>query len=145
MWAVPSQNGDLTILRGTRIYPRGRHTVRIARTILAALISVSVAAMPAAARGISVAKSDASAVADTASAAGMPHGCEHHAAPGDHGSKPADDGGSMAAGCASCCTYVAAEPPSLALAPTHATLAPISAAFAVVCAIGSLPFRPPRI
>src|SRR5439155_25816867 len=122
--AVPSQNGDLTILRGTRIYPRGRHTVRIARTILAVLIAVSLTAMPAAARAISLAKSDASAVADTASAAGMPHGCEHHAAPGDHGSKRADDGGSMAAGCARCCTYVTPEPPSLAVAPTHGDLAP---------------------
>jgi hypothetical protein len=119
--------------------------VSIVRTILAAVISVSVAVMPAAAGAMSVAKSIQNGVSDVAPSATMPDDCDHHASPAHRGSKAPDDCASMAACAAKCFNYTGTVLPSIALAPTASRLQPMAAAGFVVSKIDSPPFRPPRV
>lgn len=115
----------------------------IARTILAAVISVSVAVMPAAAGAIPVAKPIQNGVSEVAPS--MPDDCDHHASPAHRGSKAVDDCASMAACAAKCFNYTGTVLPSIALAPTASRVQPVAAAGFVVSKIDSPPFRPPRV
>ena len=123
----------------------GRQPVSIVRTILAAVISVSVAVMPAAAGAVPVARSIQNGISEVAPSAAMPDDCDHHPAPGHRGSKAADDCASMAACAAKCFNYTGTVLPSIALAPTASRLQPVAAARFVVSKIDSPPFRPPRV
>jgi hypothetical protein len=119
--------------------------VSIVRTILAVVISVSVAVMPAAAGAMPVAKSSPNGISELAPFATMPDDCQHHASPGHHGSKAADDCASMAACAVKCFNYAGTDLPGIALVPTASRLQPVAAGGVVASKIGSPPFRPPRV
>ena len=140
-----SRNGGFAIYRENAYRRPGRQPVSIVRTILAAVISVSVAVMPAAAGAVPVAKSLQNAVSEVAPSATVPDDCDHHAAPGHRGSKAADDCASMAACAAHCFNYTGTVLPSIALAPTASRSQPVAAAGFVVSKIDNPPFRPPRV
>jgi hypothetical protein len=119
--------------------------VRIVRTILAVVVAVSVAVLPATAGTLPVAKASESQATEVALSAAMPVDCDHHAPARDRGSKAADDCAAMAACAASCFNYAGTVVPEVALVPTASRLQPVAATDLVVSKIGTPPFRPPRV
>ncbi len=119
--------------------------MRLARTILVALIAAAVAVVPATAGLMPVAKASEPPAAHALHAGAMPVDCDHHAPPRDQGSKPAGDWAAMAACAAHCFNYSGTVVPALKPAPTASRLQPITAVAFVVSDIGSPPFRPPRV
>jgi hypothetical protein len=116
--------------------------MRYARLILACLIALSVAVLPAGAVGAfaAVAKSADLAISDS-----MPDCCDHEMPPCDH---PAGDMGRCGAiaGCmAKCFSYVGTPSPGALLAPVGAAVQPNWITDLVLLNIGSQPFRPPRV
>lgn len=116
----------------------------IARTILAAVIAVSVAVMPAAAGAVAAAGASRDAFVGTADSA-MPVDCAHHNSPADRGSKGADDCGSLAACAVKCFNYVGSVVPGIATTPKASRLLPVVAVGCVASNIAAPPFRPPRV
>jgi hypothetical protein len=112
----------------------------LARTILAIVIALSVAALPATAGCISVAKSAPQTVQSA-----MPDDCDHHGSPPAHGSKGMDDCASMGLCAIKCFNYAGTVLPHVVLAPTRSAPQPVAASDLVVSQIGSPPFRPPRV
>jgi hypothetical protein len=121
--------------------------VRILRTIMAVLLAVAVAAMPAAAGVMAAAEMKADASAGMAHAGDMPADCAHHhaPAPGDQGQKGGDDGAAMAACAVHCFTYVGTIVPGIAVVPTSSRLAPLASTDQIASDRAAPPFRPPRI
>jgi len=111
-----------------------------ARTILALVIALSVAALPAAAGCITVVKS-----APQTLQSAMPGDCVHHGSPPVHDSKAMDDCASMGLCAAKCFNYTGTVLPHVMLAPTGSALQPVATGDLVVSQIGSPPFRPPRV
>jgi uncharacterized protein involved in copper resistance len=115
-------------------------TLRIGRNIIAILISLSVATLPAAAGFAAV-----SAAADMSMSSAMPD-CDHHnhATPANKPQKTADD--CMAACALHCFNFTTTGFSDVAfLLPASATLRPARVDGAVSSLIGNPPFRPPRI
>jgi hypothetical protein len=119
--------------------------VRIVRTILAVVVAVSVAVLPATAGALPAAKASETSVVEVALSAAMPVDCDHHAPARDRGSRAADDCATMAACAASCFNYAGTVVPGVAPVPTASRLQPVVATALVVSKIGSPPFRPPRV
>jgi hypothetical protein len=112
----------------------------LARTILAVVIALSVAVLPAAAGCITVAKS-----APQTMQSAMPDDCDHHGSSPVHGSKAMDDCASMGLCPAKCFNYAGTALPHVIVALTGSALQPVAAGDLVVSQIGSPPFRPPRV
>jgi hypothetical protein len=119
--------------------------VRIVRAILAVVVAVSVAVLPATAGAVRAAQASERSVAEAALSAAMPVDCDHEAPARDRGSRPADDCATMAACAANCFNYAGTVVPEIAPVPTASRLQPIAATDLVVSKIGSPPFRPPRV
>jgi hypothetical protein len=116
--------------------------MRYARLILACLIALSVAALPAGAVGAfaAVAKS-----ADLAISSSMPDCCDHEMPPCDHPGGDTGLCGAMAGCMAKCFSYVGTSSPGALLARVGAVIQPNWIADLVLLNIGSPPFRPPRL
>jgi hypothetical protein len=116
--------------------------VRIVRTIMAVLLAIAVAAMPAAAGAMSAAgvARDAAATAQS-----MPVDCAHHHAPADRGSKGGHDGAGFAACAAHCFTYVGTLVPAVAILLKASPLEPLVDTGRIASNTAAPPFRPPRI
>src|SRR5262245_42225065 len=114
--------------------------MRYARFILACLITLSVAALPAAAAGAFTAEAKSS---DVAMSSSMPDCCDRESLPCD---KPAGDLGPCATfSCmAKCFSYVGAPSPGV-LVPVKTADQPRRTIDLVLLKIGSPPFRPPRV
>jgi hypothetical protein len=112
----------------------------LARTILAVVIALSIAALPAAAGCITVVKS-----APQTLQSAMPDDCDHHGSSPAHGSKTMDDCASMGLCAAKCFNYAGLTLPHVMLGPTGSALQPVANGDLVVSQIGSPPFRPPRV
>jgi len=112
----------------------------LARTILAIVIALSVAALPATVGCVSVAKSSPQTVQSA-----MPDDCDHHGSSPAHGSKAMDDCASMGLCAIKCFNYAGTVLPFLMFAPTRSAPQPVATGDLVVSLIGSLPFRPPRV
>src|SRR3974390_1593910 len=119
--------------------------MRLIRTILIAVIAISVAAVPSTAGFVLAAKASEGAIGHTVGMSSMPTGCEHHRPAAERGSRPSADCDSMAACAANCFNYAGTVVPAVAPGPTAARLQPIAAAGLVASNIGHPPFRPPRI
>jgi hypothetical protein len=117
--------------------------LRIARTILVALLAMALAILPA---RVGFAASVAAAT-DMSVTQAMPD-CEHHqhhSAPADHTQKPAHDAACLAACAAICSGFTATDVSGIAYAaPEAATLKPMHVSTALASLMGSPPFRPPR-
>ena len=118
--------------------------VRIVRTIMAVVLAVAVAAMPAAS-AVAAAGTMHDASAAVAHSAAMPEDCPHHHAPADHGQKGADDCTSMAACAVHCFTYVGTVAPGIAMMPKSSHLRPLASAGRIRSNLAAPPFRPPRV
>lgn len=116
---------------------------RIAQTIFAMIIALSVATLPAAAGFAAVSAS----TADMSVSSAMPD-CDHHihAAPAGKPQKTADDFACMAACALHCFSFTATDFSGVAFSlPASAALRPARVDGAVSSLMGSPPFRPPRI
>ncbi len=120
------------------------NTVRLARTILVALIAAAVAVVPATAGFVPVKASETTA-AHAVHPGAMPVDCDHHAPPRDQGSQPADDCAAIAGCVTHCFNYSGTVVPAITPAPPPSLMQPTVAAAFVVSDIGSPPFRPPRV
>lgn len=120
------------------------------RPILAVLIAISIAVLPASAGLMAAAKGSEPAMSATAPMS-MPVDCPHHgigqSTGSDHskGSKTADGCASMIGCAVSCFNYAGTQVPALTLAAASFRIQPVPAADLVVSNRGSPPFRPPRI
>jgi len=115
---------------------------RIGQTILAIVLALSVAMLPAT---IGFAAS-ATAATEMSVTQAMPD-CEHnhHNAPADKTQKSADHGACMAACAAICFGFSAFDVTDIAYsAPVRVALKPLRASTALSSLMGSPPFRPPR-
>jgi hypothetical protein len=115
---------------------------RIGQTILAIVLALSVAMLPAT---VGLATGVAAATEMSVTQA-MPD-CDHHQhnAPADKTQKPADHGACMAACAAICFGFTATDVSGIAyLPPVSASLTPLRASTAISSLMGSPPFRPPR-
>lgn len=113
---------------------------RIAQTILAMMIALSVATLPAAAGFAAVSAS----TADMSVSSAMPD-CDHHnhATPANKPQKTADD--CMAACALHCFNFTATDFSGIAFSlPASAALRPARVDGAVSSLMGNPPFRPPR-
>jgi hypothetical protein len=119
--------------------------VRIVRTILAVVLAVSVAVMPAAAGALAAAGATPDASAATLHSAAMPDDCAHHHAPGDPDSKSTDHGAALAGCVVHCFTYAGTVVPGIALTPKASPLQPLFDTGRVAANIAAPPFRPPRV
>ncbi len=135
----------LTIRPRERNFPSKRQAVSIIRTILVALIALSVAVLPAAGGMMPAAKQGGTLRSEQASSAAMPVDCQHSVPVRDHGSKPLNDCAGMASCAVNCFSYAGTTVPVIALAPTCSTPHPIIEAGVAMSKIGSPPFRPPRV
>ena len=118
--------------------------VSIARTVLAVLVAVSLAVVPAGARAVAPVMSHGEAQSETGWTADMPD-CRHHAPAKDQDSRRMGDCAAMAA-CGKCLNFAAAMfVAALAPAPTAVRLQSIVAEQTAPSRIGSPPFRPPRV
>jgi hypothetical protein len=119
--------------------------IRIGRTIIAVLIGLSVATLPAT---LGFAASVATTTAMEISATQAMPDCDHHhhAAPSNQTKKTADDGACMA-GCAlTCFNFTAACFSAIVFSsPASAALKPVQASNIFASQMGSPPFRPPRV
>ena len=114
---------------------------RIGRTILAFVVALSVAMLPAAAGFAAVSKTIDASVSEA-----MPD-CEHHhhKLPSDQTQKTADDGACMAACALNCFSFTATTFSGIAFSsPASAALKPVYASSIFASQMGSPPFRPPR-
>jgi hypothetical protein len=119
--------------------------VRIVRTIMAVLLAVAVAAMPAAAGAMAAAGTRQDASVAMAHAGDMPADCVHHQAPADRGSNGPDHGAAMAACADHCFTYVGTVAPGLAMTAPPSHLEPLASVGRIATNLAAPPFRPPRI
>ncbi len=110
------------------------------RTIIVFLLSLSVAAVPAA----GVAAAAVQSLQITA-AAPAPECCEHHGAPCDSNSKVPGECASMAACAAHCFNYADPIAGDIVFVAVPVTLQPNYRSEVVVSQIASPPFRPPRV
>jgi hypothetical protein len=117
--------------------------VRIVRTIMAVVLALAVAAMPAAASAVAAAGTTHDGSAAVAHSAAMPADCPHHHAPADHGHK--SDGAAMAACAVKCFTYAGTVVPTIVMAPKAPQPRPLVRAGPVASKIAAPPFRPPRV
>jgi hypothetical protein len=116
-------------------------TIRIGRTIIAVLLGLSVATLPAAGGFAASSKTMETSVSET-----MPDCNHHHNLPSDKTQKTADDGACMAACALSCFNFTAPGFAGIAFSqPASAALMPVRASIHVSSRMGSPPFRPPRI
>jgi uncharacterized protein involved in copper resistance len=116
---------------------------RIAQTILAIIIALSVATLPAAAGFAAVSAS----TADLSGSSAMPD-CDHHnhATPAGQPQKSTDDLACLAACALHCFSFTATDFSGIAFSsPASAALKPVRMNGAVSSLMGSPPFRPPRI
>jgi len=119
--------------------------VHIVRTIIAVVLAVAVAAMPAAASAVAAAGMTHDASAAVAHSAAMPEDCAHHHAPADRDHKGADDCAAMAACAVHCFTYVGTVVPGIAMMPKSSHLRPLPSAGRITSNLAAPPFRPPRV
>ena len=118
--------------------------MNIGRTILALLIALSVAVLPAGARFNTPAKSsDMAETADTADMTEMAAMEDMDCCP--HKAKPCDACPSMTTCPLTCVGFVAASSSNIIFPSLVASLSPLSAANAFHSQKGSPPFRPPRV
>jgi hypothetical protein len=112
--------------------------MNVGRTILASLIALSVALLPAAggAGGKSPAPAGMSVMED------MPDCCPHKANPCE---KAMDDCAAMATCALKCCSFAGTALPIIVFPSTFASLTIPLAANPFASQTGSPPFRPPRI
>jgi uncharacterized protein involved in copper resistance len=116
--------------------------MRIGRTIVAVLVALSVATLPAA-TGFA---SGAMTAMEISASPAMPD-CDHHHhnAPGGKTQKSMDDGACMAACALNCFNFMAAAFSGIAFSsPATAALKPVHASNIFASLMGSPPFRPPR-
>ena len=115
--------------------------LRIGRTIVAVLVALSVATLPAA-TGFAAGATTAMEISASQAMADCDH---HHAAPSDKTQKTADDGACMAACALNCFNFMAAAFSGIAFSsPASAALRPVHASSIFASQMGSPPFRPPR-
>lgn len=119
--------------------------MKIVRTILALLIAISVAALPATAGVMPAVGSSDMVVTRAAVTSVMSVNCEHHAPVRDHGSKTSNDCASMAACAASCFNYTGTVVPVIAPTSTTSRLQLPPADRLAMSNLGTPPFRPPRV
>ena len=112
----------------------------VGRTILAILIAVSVALLPAAAGAAF--KMQAAQAMEISATQQMDDGCPGHASPGN---KAADDCTSMAACAINCFNFVGHDAVVLAAPPAATTIGPMLPDQIAASQPASPPFRPPRI
>ena len=115
-------------------------TLRLGRTILAIVIGLSVAILPATAGYTASA-----AISEMSASAAMPD-CDHdHGASGDPTQKPAHDCACMAACALSCFNFTATACSDITFSSsTSAALKPVRTADKLPVQMASAPFRPPR-
>jgi hypothetical protein len=118
--------------------------VRIVRTIMAVVLALAVAAMPAAASAVAAAGTTHDGSAAMAQTAAMPDDCAHHHAPADR-DKKGHDGAAMAACAVHCFIYVGTSVPAIAMTPQASQPRPIVDSGRIASNIAAPPFRPPRI
>lgn len=115
---------------------------RISRTILAMLVALAVATLPAA---TSLAGVAASAATLSASSAMPDCGHHHHAARANETQKIADDFACMAACALTCFNFPVTAFSSIPFSlPASGVLKPVGASRHVSSLMGTPPFRPPR-
>ena len=117
-------------------------TTRIGRTIIATLVALSVATLPAA-TGFAAATKTATEV----SASQAMTDCDHHQhkAPGGQTQKTADDGACMASCALNCFNFTEAGFSGIVFSSSaSAALKPVHASNIFASLLGSPPFRPPR-
>jgi hypothetical protein len=115
--------------------------MRIGRTIVAVLVALSVATLPAT---TGFAAGAAKAMEVSVSPA-MPDCDHHHNAPGGKTQKTTDDGACMAACALNCFNFMTTANSSIDFSsPASATLKPVHASNIFASQLGSPPFRPPR-
>jgi hypothetical protein len=133
--------------RERRLDAGARQAVDIVRTIVAVVIAIAVAVMPASAGGIAAGRMTQDASSGAVHSATMSMDCMHHHAPGHRGSKNADDPASFAACAAKCFNFagVGAVAPAFAAAPTASRLRAVVVARRVTSNLAAPPFRPPRV
>jgi hypothetical protein len=119
--------------------------VRVVRTILAFVLSVSIAVVPATAGGVPAAGQESAAKIAATGIDCSHHGAAHHDGAGGNGAKAGDDCASMTACAVKCFAYAGAVLPPTVPAPAGWRLQPIGAAGLLVAQIGNPPFRPPRV
>jgi hypothetical protein len=114
---------------------------RIGRIIVAALVALAVAMLPAT---IGFAAGAPTAIGTSASQA-MPDCDHHHHAPSDKTQKTADDGACMAACALNCFNFMTTAFSGIAYAVlSSAALLPVPASSNISSQMGNPPFRPPR-
>ena len=115
--------------------------MRIGRTIVAVLVALSVATLPAA-TGFAA---DATTAMEISAVPAMPDCDHHHNAPGGKTQKSMDDGSCMAACALNCFNVMAAAFSAVAFSPpASAALKPARTSSNISSLMGSPPFRPPR-
>lgn len=115
--------------------------MRIGRTIVAVLVALAVATLPAA-TGFAA---GATTAAEISASPAMPDCDHHHNAPGGKTQKSMDDGACMAACALNCFNFMAAGFSAIAFSSlATATLKPVHASNIFASLMGSPPFRPPR-
>ena len=118
--------------------------IRIGRTIIAVLIGLSVATLPATLGfAASVATTTAMEILATQAMPDCDH--HHHAAPSSQTNKTMDDGACMACCALTCFNFTAACFSAIVFSsPASAALKPVRTRIHVASQMGNLPFRPPR-
>lgn len=117
-------------------------TARIGRTIVAILVALSVATLPAAA-GFAAGATTTKEISASEAMADCDH--HHHSAPSDKTQKTADDGACMASCALNCFNFTAAGFSGIAFwSPAGAALKPTHASNIYASLLSSPPFRPPR-
>ena len=115
--------------------------MRIGRTIIAVLVALAVATLPAA-TGFAA---GATTAMEISASPAMPDCDRHHNAPGGKTQKSMDDGACMAACALNCFNVMAAAFTGIAFSsPATAALKPARTSGNISSLMGSPPFRPPR-
>ena len=112
---------------------------RIGRTILALLVALSVAVLPAVAAAASIAKSGNVAISTGAA------DCHHHASQPDHHNKTMDECACMAACAFSSFSFATPLVTGVLLRTSVTVVQPVRTDNAVFAYIETPPFRPPRV
>ncbi len=112
----------------------------LARTILAAMIALSVALLPAAGGAVAGLKA-----ADVSVSEPMHDCCEHGAMPCDQAQKAVDDCMSTAACVLKCFNFSGIASSSMLIAQAESTIEPVRVSQLVGSQTGCPPFRPPRV
>jgi hypothetical protein len=115
--------------------------MRIGRTIVAVLVAMAVATLPAA-TGFAA---GATTAMEISASSAMPDCDHHHNAPDGKTQKSMDDGACMAACALNCFNVMAAASSAVAFSPpASAALKPVRTSGNISSLMGSPPFRPPR-